>query len=170
MNATGHADFSPDGSKYAMVSADNNLMILNFDRCSGNFSLLDSVHVPNPTVGQPDNEVFSCSFSPNSRFLYTIAYTKIIQYDTWAADIATSGIYVAQWDTFSLPFNTYFNMSQLAPDNKIYISTYGGCYLLHYINDPDSAGTSCHVIQNSFLLPRANIGLPNFPNYTFRNQ
>lgn len=164
-DAGGVGLFSPDGLMYANVSYDNTLNIFHFDRCTGDFYDSTFIQIPNPTPGQPDNEPFSCAFSPNSRFLYIIEYTKILQYDTWAANIASTQTYVAQWDTFSAPTYTYFFLSQLAPDGKIYISTYGGDSLMHYIEFPDSQGTACNVVQNNFFFPSYNGSIPNFPNY-----
>jgi hypothetical protein len=157
--------FSPDGSTFAQVTLSNSLNIFRFDRCTGNFYDSTFIQVPNPTPGYIINEAFGLSFSPNSRFLYIILFSKIIQYDTWASNIAASETYVAEWDTFANPFYTYFFSAQLAPDNKIYIGTYGGCFNLHYINSPDSSGVNCQVIQNTFALPIENITVPYYPNY-----
>jgi len=161
----GQGCFSPDGSSYAEVTLDNSLNIFRFDRCTSLFYDATHIQVPNPTPGYPDNEAFGLAFSANSRFLYVNLYTRIVQYDTWAGDINSSLTYVARWDTFADPFYTYFYNAQLAPDNKIYIGTYGGDNILHYINQPDSAGLNCQVIQNSFFLPYPNVSVPTYPNY-----
>ena len=164
-DALGCAKFSPDGSSYAILDWANNLNIFKFDRCSGEFYDTSFIPIPNPTPGQPDNEAITCEFSPNSRFLYVVLYTRIIQFDLWATDIVSSLTYVADWDTFAAPFNTYFFLSQLASDQRIYISTYGGDSVMHYIELPDSQGTFCNVIQNSFFFQSYNGSIPNFPNY-----
>ncbi|MEO8087247.1 MAG: T9SS type A sorting domain-containing protein [Bacteroidota bacterium] len=164
-DALGTSVFSPDGNMYATVSYDNTLNIFHFDRCTGNFYDSTFIQVPNPTPGQPDNEPFSCAFSPNSRFLYVVEYTRIIQYDVTVPNIAATQTYVAQWDSFTAPFNTYFFLSQLAPDGRIYISTYGGDSLMHYIEYPDSQGIACNVVQNNFFFVDYNASIPNFPNY-----
>ncbi len=80
-------------------------------------------------------------------------------------NINNSRTTVATYDGFVSPFPTYFFQHALAPDNKIYLSTYGGCNVLHVINSPDSLGVSCDVSQHSFILPTYNNCLPNFPNY-----
>lgn len=143
--------FSPDGSGYANISPANNLNIFRFDRCTGLFFDSTYIHVPNPTPGFSDNEAFGLTFSGNSRFLYVVLYSHIIQYDTWASNIQSSQTYVADWDTFNNPIATNFLSAQLAPDNRIYIGTYGSTFVLHYIEYPDSGGMSCNVVQNSFF-------------------
>ncbi|MBK6642158.1 MAG: T9SS type A sorting domain-containing protein [Bacteroidetes bacterium] len=60
--------------------------------------------------------------------------------------------------------NNFWNC-QLAPDNKIYIGTWNGDHVLHYINYPDSSGLACDVVQNSFYLPSRNFTVPTYPNY-----
>lgn len=164
-DAAGQACFSPDGSRYAVISYDNSVNLFRFDRCTGQF--YDSVFfmVPNPTPGQVDNEPWGVAFSPNSRYLYIVLYSRILQYDTWSVNIPSTQIYVAEWDTFFAPFPTNFFMAQNAPDNKIYISTYNGNNLVHLIDQPDSLGLACNVIQNQFMLPFYNTSIPNHPNY-----
>jgi hypothetical protein len=157
--------FSPDGSKYAVVTPANGLNIFSFDRCTGLFYDSTIINVPNPTPGYPENQAYGVAFSSNSRFLYVILYARIFQYDTWSTNIPSTGIIVADWDTFSNPFPTYFFGAQLAPDNRIYIGTYGSNYCLHYIENPDSLGIACNVIQHSFPLSFPNISVPTYPNY-----
>jgi hypothetical protein len=161
----GMAAFSPDGIHYAQVNINDTLELYNFNRCNGKLS--DSKMLTLPYEGYTDGSL-GCSFSPSSRFLYVNTFTRIFQFDTWASDVQGSIIKVAQWDTSFLPFNTYFYIQQLAPDNKIYISIYAGVRVIHTIEAPDSLGMACNVQQHSFELPTygsANSTLPNFPNY-----
>ena len=157
----GQSTFSPDGSKYAMVSPSNIIDYLQFDRCTGDFYDSQIIIPPDSTVG-----VSGCSFSPNSRFLYASALDIIYQYDTWNADMANSVIKIATWDGFT-DFGTpvlFFN-HQLAPDNKIYMGTFNGASYLNIINSPDSFGLSCDFAPHSFVLPYFNDNVPNLPNY-----
>ena len=160
------AAYSPQGDRFAQVNIDNTLNIFKFDRCTGWFYDNTFIQIPNPTFGLPDNEAFGLAFSPSGQYLYIVLYTKIVQYDTWASNIASTQTYVADWDTAYNPFATYFLMAQLAPDGKIYIGTYGSCYTLHYIDQPDVGSVACNVVQNSFPLTSIpNVGVPTFPNY-----
>ena len=164
---TQQCTFSPSGEKYVMelsvdtVTLHNVIELLDFDRCTGIFTNPRQIDVPDTSLLAP-----GCSFSPNSRFLYVSNQLNIYQYDTWDSNINSSVITVAQWDSFMSPLKTKFYSHQLAPDNKIYISTSEGTNVLHYINNPDLHGTACDVIQNSFFLPSYNnFCMPNAPNY-----
>ncbi|MBK9514254.1 MAG: T9SS type A sorting domain-containing protein [Flavobacteriales bacterium] len=78
-------------------------------------------------------------------------------------------VLIAEWDTFYSPFPpfaTVFDMAQLAPDGKIYISTSNGTLHLHVINNPDAPGLGCNMVQHQLELPRYfSNSLPNHPNY-----
>ena len=151
--------FSPDGSRFAYISPNDTLDILNFDRCTGQFS--------NPTkIITPDTFFLSVAFSPSSQYLYVGSQDTVLQFDLYSSNINSSQIVVGVWDStylFSL-IPTYFFMSQLAPDGKIYFGTWNGSPYLDYIDQPDSSGLSCNF-QLNFNLPQFNIGAPSFPNY-----
>lgn len=156
----GQAEFSPDGSKYAILTQNHLFDIFDFDRCSGVLS--------NPiTLNFPDTipAYVGCSFSPDSRYLYANSQLAIYQFDLWSNNIDSSIQTVALWDTVASPFYTYFSLNQLANDGKIYIGTSNGCDVLHCINSPDSAGLNSNVLQNYIKLPSRNTNIPNYPNY-----
>ncbi|HRG90971.1 MAG TPA: T9SS type A sorting domain-containing protein [Chitinophagales bacterium] len=58
-------------------------------------------------------------------------------------------------------------MVQLAPNNKIYVSTWhGGTYALHVINNPDNYGLACNFQFNGQSCMSGNTNnLPNMVNY-----
>jgi hypothetical protein len=158
-DALGMSVFSPHGDYYASINNDDTLQVMKFDRCNGEFS--DPI-----LIGDMDTVwTHGCQFSSSGRFLYVSSYLHIFQFDIWATDIASSRLEVATYEAvFGSP--RWFGLMQLAPDNKIYISTYGGNTCLHSIENPDSLGLSCNVIQSSVVLPSYNsLSLPNFPNY-----
>jgi WD40 repeat protein len=158
----GQSCFSPDGSKYATISPlDGKLDIFDFDRCTGTFSN----PVSTTMLLSKTPWWMGCAFSPDSRFLYVNSLFEIYQFDMQAADILLSRTLVAEWDTFSSPFYTWFFLPQLAPDNKIYIVTWGSDSVLHVIDQPDEQGVACNVLQNQVKLPVDNSTIPNFPNY-----
>jgi hypothetical protein len=159
------ANFSPDGSKYAFLVSDfegiDSVEVMDFDRCSGEFS--------NPIAWQlPNTYGVSCTFSPNSRFLYCVQNNNLYQYDTYASDIPNSLIKV---DTFDGTVDSisgipaWFAESQLAPDGKIYVGNWGSYKALAVINSPDSLGKACNFTQHSFALPYYNFCTPYYPNY-----
>ncbi|MCX6274432.1 MAG: T9SS type A sorting domain-containing protein, partial [Bacteroidetes bacterium] len=104
------------------------------------------------------------AFSPSGRFLYLNNDRKIHQFDLWASNIQSSDSIVAVWDSTGTP--SIFYESTLAPDGRIYLCTYVGTTILHYIEYPDSLGTACSIIQNSFVTPNPNtFCFPNYANY-----
>ena len=159
----GQVCFSPDGSRFAYYWSETDLDIFDFDRCSGLLS--NHVHVP-ISDGERGGGV---AFSPNGQLLYVSSDIDAYQFNLTAADIAGSMVHIAEWDTFYSPFPpfaTLFDLAQLAPDGKIYISTANSTKHLHVINDPDVPGMDCNMVQHQLELPSyfAN-SLPNHPNY-----
>ncbi len=154
------ATFSPDGSKYCFTNFAGGVDYLQFDRCTGEFS--NAVSFINP-------DSFACrgnSFSPNNRFLYVSTLFNLYQYDTWENNMVENRIHVAAWDTFydgTIP--VYFFMHQLAPDGKIYMSSWNGVKYLNVINDPDNLGLACNFTAHSYVLPTWTWNIPSFPNY-----
>ncbi|HRI34474.1 MAG TPA: T9SS type A sorting domain-containing protein [Saprospiraceae bacterium] len=157
----GYAVFTPDGNWYANLSPEQSVDLMKFDRCTGEFSNQIHLEIPDSSL------LLSCMFSPNNRFLYVASYIHIFQYDLLANDIPNSVITVATYDYDSQPgLARWFTLMQLAPDNKIYISTYNSTAFLHIIDDPDSLGLNCKVIQSGVsLLSYNNASIPNYPNY-----
>lgn len=155
--------FSPDGKRFACYHPLEDLDIMSFDRCSGDFS--NYIHVPiNDSAGAG-----GVAFSPNSQLLYVSSTNYVYQFNMSASNIVTSQTKVATWDGFyspGPPFATTFYLSQLAPDGKIYISSNNSVKHIHVINYPDSIGPSCNLVQHSMALPAYNaFTLPNHPNY-----
>ncbi len=160
----GQVCFSPDGSRFAYYwGYQDDLEIFDFDRCIGLFS--NPVHI---LISDYD-QMGGVAFSPSSRYLYVSSVKDVYQYDAEAADIASSMVHVAQWDSTyspSPPFATAFDIAQLAPDGRIYISTGNSTFKLHVINEPDSAGLACDMEQHGITLPVwFSNSLPNHPNY-----
>ncbi|NUO00632.1 MAG: T9SS type A sorting domain-containing protein [Saprospiraceae bacterium] len=160
--ATGGAYFTPDGARYVRSNADNGLNIFDFDRCTGELS--NPVHI---SLSPDTNRISSMAISANSRFVYAIFLDKIFQFDLYADDIPTSKTLVALYDGYQSAGNpTDFYHAKLAPDGKIYICTFGPTYYLHTINNPDSVGIACQVLQHNVLLPYTHYAaMPNSPNY-----
>ncbi len=159
----GQSCFSPDGSTFAMYDPLNDLDIMDFDRCTGQFNNIIHVAINDSAAGG------GVAFSGNSRVLYVSSIKYVYQFDLTSSDIPNSKLTVAVWDTFyspSPPSATTFYLSQLAPDNKIYISCNNGTLDIHSIDYPDSLGMACHVCQHCIHLPAYNaFTIPNHPNY-----
>jgi hypothetical protein len=159
----GTSVFSPDGSKYALVSHLNGLVLFDFDRCTG--AMGNSKFVPMPFLEDSGWFGVGVAFSPNNRFLYVTATKLALQYDLWAADLAGSVDTVAVYDGNRSPFGSYFVTGQNGPDGKIYFSCGNGENVYHVIERPDEKGDSCLFLQHGIQLPTFSGGVPNFPNY-----
>lgn len=162
-NIFGMATFSPDGSKYVHLDMNDTLSYMQFDRCTGEFYNQVTIAVPDSPVTL--SATLGCQFSPNSRFLYVNSYRRLWQFDTWADSIQSSMLLIDTTNNFEDKF-----IQQLAPDGKIYISTFnsnGQHPFLNVINNPDSIGIGCNFEIAGLPLPLTdtNSGIPNFPNY-----
>jgi len=171
----GTAFFSPDGTKYANVSAISDsegryFDLYDFDRCTGELSNHQQVHRERIGPGFGGGG----AFSPNSRFLYVNSSDQIFQYDTWSDDLSDSEVMVAEYDSFVdtvitgpttfVPVGTDFFLMQLAPDNRIYVIPTAGSKYLHVIEYPDRKGLGCVVKQHSVKLPAPTISIPLLTN------
>ena len=166
INDAGQAAFSPNGEYFAYYNLDGqnaDIEIFNFDRCSGLLSNPVHIAMLDSATG------VGVAFSPNSQFLFVSSTKYVYQFDVTATNIPSSQTTVAVWDGFyspNPPLATLFNILQLAPDGKIYIGTGNSTLHLHVINQPDSAGLACDLVQHGVPLPAYNFNsLPNHPNY-----
>ena len=170
-----------NGNQMAILNYVGMIELVDFDRCSGQFSNHKLIK-PNVTVA-PVPGVWSGAFSPDGTKLYVA--TSYDDSYLWQFNLQDS-----------LPQNTVdtltnFNFSipaggalKLAPDNKIYWScawndgvnfnypypdTSYNVYntYLSVINSPDSLGSACNFQPYGFYLGggRTYWGLPNNPNY-----
>jgi len=156
---TGQAVFSPDGRKYVRFNPYNGLNIFDFDRCNGQLS--NPVHIAFDSI-----DVGGAAISTNSRYLYVTTSWRIYQFDLQAMDITFSKTLVAEYDGFVSVSPTNFYIAQLAPDNKIYISSTSSTDFLHVIIKPNERGINCNVVQHGIKLAFLSLyGLPNLPHY-----
>ncbi|MFN8332588.1 MAG: hypothetical protein U0T81_15460 [Saprospiraceae bacterium] len=160
----GNACFNPQGDRYASCLRKDQLLLMDFDRCNGEFSN------PVQLVAADSLETdVSCCFSPNGRFLYFNDILNLWQFDLQSNNIQNSQALIAVWDNFVYrdKFPTTFFQTRLAPDGKVYMSMYGGSNIfLHRINNPDFKGKDCNFIQRDVELINKHFGiLPYFPNF-----
>lgn len=148
-DAVGQSAFSPDGSKYASITGNSSLILMDFDRCSGEFGNPKGVSIPTDTftfygqtkiIGHGGNGL---CFSPNNRFIYVNSLYILRQYDLWSSLIDSSEKVIFLW-TDSNEYLGQFNQIHLGPDGKIYSANYQGfTEALHVIHCPDSPGIAC---------------------------
>ncbi len=167
LSAYGQAVFSEDGTKYATISGRGNIVLMDFDRCNGEFS--NPVEIPNYYADFDVSGGMGIAFSPNGRFLYANNRLELNQYDLWKQDIDSVRIHTG---VYSLndpidPGGWMMSCPQLAPNGKIYLSTYnGGIPALHVIHQPDSFGLACNFVPFGQQVNTINAtSLPNMPNY-----
>ncbi len=164
-----HTVFSPDGNWYARYSwwgttshPHSSMYLYNFDRCSGALSNFRKYDFKDDGPG-------GVAISPNSKYLYASNWDTIFQYDLYAPDIFASETVVAGYDGFvgEDGRRPRFFTPQLAPDGRIYLCVPNtSSRYLHYIAYPDSAGSSCKVVQHGIKLPVYNSNtLPNLPYF-----
>jgi PKD repeat protein len=165
-DSSGESVFNQQGTKYARYSIQSDLQVFDFDRCEGSFS--NPIHIP--ILDAADTSYAAgVAFSPSGRFLYVSSSKAIYQFDMEATDLAASKKTVAVYDGFFSQlyvFPTLFYQCELAPDGKIYVSCPGGLRAIHVIENPDSLGLACNVVQHKHILEWPIFGgLPHFPNF-----
>ncbi len=157
-NGVGSGVFSPDGSKFALynnLGGDywQQLDVYDFNRCTGLFS--NQRHIEYDSLWGA-----GLSFSPNSRYLYLSMGLGVLQYDMQEADLKKSEINVYTADS------TGAYISQLAPDEKIYICPAGGAKRISVINKPNNKGMLCEALLYPEILPKSIMrSFPYFPNF-----
>jgi len=159
-----YSKFSQDGATYVTGAVAGLITVMDFDRCSGEFS--NPVTIFNDVSSSPDTTISGCTaveFSPNGRFVYVSDNVNLIQYDLLAANIQDSSqLYLRDSATvYGIDF------LQLAPNGKLYGSTWdGGLYNLHVINYPDLKGDSAGFVYGGQPTYSTNSNeLPNLINY-----
>ena len=166
----GQAVFSSDGSKYASITGNSPLVLLDFDRCTGEFSNPISINVPFLYPYQISGSgALGCAFSPSGRYIYVNEYSQIVQFDLLADTIqntmALAGEYI--YDSSGQQYTDIFNSAYLAPNGKIYFDNSGGgpkCF--HVINYPDSVAANCGYDKNGICLSYVGAyPISNMPHY-----
>jgi Secretion system C-terminal sorting domain len=158
-----YSKFTQDGTKYVTGCNVGGILVMDFDRCTGEFSnpvnIFNNVSTPSTPIsgGWPE-------FSASGRFIYVSNSIAINQFDLWATNPQLDSSMVSAADS-SDPYQIGY--PQIAPDGKLYISCFdGGSGFLHVINNPDNKGDSCVYIDTGLVtLTENTIPLPNMINY-----
>ena len=169
------AVFTPDGTKYCRVNRLYGIEIFSFDRCSGEFEILKKLPLPplteeairqnDTTLLQYDAGAAGMAASPNSRFLYVSNLTDLYQIDLCDKNFGMQHIETYNGSVWYFFAATFYQM-QLAPDNRIYMSSSNTGRVLSVINEPNKPGQLCDFDQHGILLPRyTGFVLPNFPHF-----
>jgi hypothetical protein len=168
----GQIQLSPDGKNFAATcnNGHNELFLADFDRCTGKLSNMQKKNIPilptNYTAPTTEpNDIFSTGicYSQSGRFIYTVNYANIQQYDTWDPDSSTAWYHVANMDTVYDYFNGY-SMGYLGWDKKLYIGNWHGLgKTMSVIDSPDNKGIACSWCAKCMRFPDTLGGATNPP-------
>ena len=160
MDALGQAKFSADGTLYASATANSNVVILDFDRCSGVFSNPRSIkYYPEPPY-DCGNGSTNCSgiqglcFSPSKRYLYLNMMVYIHQIDLESANPDSSRVLLAIRDSTWSDWGP-FNQQYLMPNGQIWVAISGSNNIgdkVSVIQYPDSGGLACGFAREHFQI------------------
>ncbi len=157
----GYSRFSSDGTKYVTGTAGGVITVMDFDRCTGEFS--NPVMISNINPPATGSGITSVEFSPNGRFIYAADRLYLIQYDLNSVNPHDSAVTIF---ACGCPDGGQLNQFELAPNGKIYGSTWaGGFWYLHVINQPNEKGLDCNFIYGGQPTLSANsINVSNTAN------
>ena len=168
LNISGQLMFSPDGSRMAGITASSDLVVLDFDRCSGLFSNPLVITIPNDTMMYYGSMLISgpggasVMFSPSCRYLYVAREFDLVQYDLQSANVASSMSMIYQQDSFHFGA---LDVGFLSPNGTIIIENANATHHgFNVIKEPDQPGNLCHFIKEDTNL---HVYADVFINQTF---
>lgn len=167
----GFAEFSQDGSKYAIINWVNTdegaiLDYYDFDRCTGRFSEHRRLKFNLGSFG------VGVTFSPNNRFLYVSLWKTLYQIDLVNAPQDT--VVADYWDGFldSTQFASGWKVPSsygpmhIGPDGIVYsVNQNVQCRWLNTIRYPNLPVPYCDARQHSVFIPTPSLAPPNFAYY-----
>lgn len=148
--------FSPNGQKasYVFGPGIQKQYVFDFDNASG--------LVTNALYLDEYSGFISCSFSPNSRYLYTEGSESIFdvlinlnQYDLLASDVPASLKTIA---------DTAISGMQLGIDGKLYIASARAKMFIDVLHNPDASLDQANYQREAYIVP-GNGGVRGFPNF-----
>jgi gliding motility-associated-like protein len=155
--ASGYLKASSDGKKLAAaISYKDTVQLFDFNNATGIIS--NPISISYGASEQP----YGIAFSPDNQRLYvsiSATISTIYQYDI--SSNSESAIVSSQYVVTAASAYYYYSI-QIAPDNKLYISTFSS--YLDVINNPNASGAGCSFVDSAVFLGTgsAGVGLPNF--------
>ncbi len=166
---------SQDGSRFVDIYGHGWAKLLDFDRCSGEVSLIDTFSTGTTPLEIFTGEIIDCSiftyeFSPSGRYLYGLGYAELAQWDLEANDIAASKVQLG-----GVPWALDENQNVLVgitggawvfahgPDGKLYSLVWNAHSVIEYPDEPGEASGLCLAADNA---PGSCLG-PNVPYNLF---
>lgn len=163
IEGAGQAVFSPNGEYFALYESISNregayFFLYKFDRCTGELTELQNKHVSKMGFG-------GISFSPNSKLFYHSSGLVLSQ-TALSHENPLDNFEEIEIITDQTSWGSQYNLHQLGPDGRIYISNAYSNFVMHRINRPNEPGKSSFPRSNSFALKTlGGYGIPNMPNY-----
>lgn len=164
-STSGYHSASPDGRFFVNNDDVSGLWIYDFDRCSGLLSHPRLLPYQPPVFWTSTNV-----FSPDTRFLYVGTHLVVYQLDMETIDepvIAFDTIARYEYGASpSPPYYTHFMAPELAPDAKIYYTTFNETNAYHVLNRPKSPLLAADFSQRGLTIPKRRDGTRcYFPSY-----
>jgi hypothetical protein len=184
----GQIAFGRNGTLYAAVLGLNkNLMLADFDRCTGLLSNeryypipIDSTTILNQPYGPYDSLSTGVCFSPNGQFIYISKRYNVYQFEYDEEDSILAWYRLKHGPDTTWAYNYYGQLAN-APDGRIYVGKFGGSYptVSNVIDHPnikgvgsgwcnrcfrDSVGTNNYLSISFANMPDYNLGPTNNPN------
>ncbi|MCB0527984.1 MAG: PKD domain-containing protein [Saprospiraceae bacterium] len=154
--------FSPEGNKMARFNPKDDLRLFDFDRCTGALSNPRFV----PIQDNADIEIYAgLAWSADSRYLYAAEVQKLLQFDTWAPDLAGSMTLIANAEPPLCPLSGTIGFMELGPDGMIYSRPLNGQKCMHRIVHPERAGAACVFQQNYYQFDYPYANMTHYPNF-----
>lgn len=145
----GQCKFSLDGSMFATIARYQKLLLMDFDRCSGEFSNPRARYNNSSSdpVNSPITGGIGLEFSSNGEFIYTTTVEgpriKIAQYEVNILGMAGDSVMMSYVDTANADV---FNI-QMGYNGKVYAAYFHGTLkFIHIINKPDLKGMNCDFV------------------------
>lgn len=170
--------FTRSGSKMVSVGFYGNITLMDFDRCTGDFSNFQQI---GSGISTHPYAYLGCAFSANENVLYVAnAYPDgkyVYQYDLTATNIKASVQIINTYPDTGLFQAVQYGHLLLGADNKVYVCKGNGSGLnsntvhtqnIDVILNPDVVGPGCNYRSNYLYLNggRTTYGLPNMVNYS----
>lgn len=161
--AGGELVFSPDGTKLVRFNAQDDLRILDFDRCSGVLS--NPIFIP--ITDDADGQLYAgLAFSADGHYLYAAEIRRLLQFDMWASDISITKKIVAESVTSAdCSLGSAIGYLELGPDGRIYCRPINGQKCMHRIGRPEKPVSECDFVQFYYDFGQGYRSLPQFPNF-----
>ena len=157
---SGQYAFSAEGNKFAYVKQYcPQLVLADFDRCTGELSNFTQHTIPIDTTLSPDPNskydslVNGVCFSPNGEYVYITREWNIYQYEYNEPDSTLAWYRVKQGpDTAKLYFQRYSSLHR-GIDDRIYIGNISAqLKQMSVIDKPDIKGIGCQFCRKCFRL------------------